>query len=504
MRHEALTLEEAATLQVDDIDAILAERELREYVRFMWPVLETRDFVPNWHIDAKCDHLEAVSRGEIRRLIISEPPRHMKSLTVSVCWPSWTWIQDPDPDNEGHGLPIRPGTWLGPGVSFMYSSYAASLSIRDSVKCRRIIDSRRFRRHWGDRVQFTVDQNQKSRFQNTRGGERIATSVDGQLTGEGGDIIAVDDPHNVREAESAAVRESVLEWWDEAMQTRLNDPKRGAFVVIMQRVHERDLTGHILARNHGWDHLCLPARYEDDHPTPVRSSIGFVDPRSEGDLLWPARFGEDELAKLEAALGSYAAAGQLQQRPAPREGGLFKRHWFEIVKAAPANCEWVRHWDLAGTEKITGNDPDWTAGLKLGKAPDGRYYVADVRRERESPFEIEKLIRNTAQQDGYLCRISLPQDPGQAGKMQAQYMVGQLAGFIVKAAPESGSKDTRAAPVSAQAEAGNVKLVEGAWNDAFLEEVSMFPNGAFDDQVDALSGAFSQLVGAGYGMLDVL
>ena len=204
------------------------KRSLKEFTKRAWPTIEPgRDFYDNWHIDAVSEHLQAIVEGDIKRLIINIPPRHMKSISVAVVLPAWTWATQPD-------------------KKFLYASYAGSLSIRDSVKCRRLIDSKWYKEHFGDAFKLTSDQNQKQRFENNKTGQRIATSVDGALTGEGGDIIVIDDPHNVREAESSAVRESVLDWWDQAMQTRLNDPKTGAFVIIMQRVHENDLTGHIL------------------------------------------------------------------------------------------------------------------------------------------------------------------------------------------------------------------------------------------------------------------
>ena len=212
----------------------------------------------------------------------------MKSISVSVALPAWTWT-------------------LEPSKKFLFASYALSLSIRDSVKCRRLIESPWYKSYFGEMFELTSDQNQKQRFENDKTGIRLATSVDGALTGEGGDIILVDDPHNVREAESGTVREGVLDWWNQAMQTRLNDPKNGAFVIIMQRVHENDLTGHILANEYDeWEHLCLPARYEPNHPTPVKSSLGFVDPRKEeGELLWAERIDEKTITNLEVALGSY-------------------------------------------------------------------------------------------------------------------------------------------------------------------------------------------------------
>lgn len=470
-----------------EVQKALAERSLSDFIRLGWRYIDPQTFVSNWHIDAICEHLKAVSEGQSRRLLINIPPRHMKSLGVSVAWPAWTWAQE------------TRGPLIGPQVRWLFASYAQTLSIRDSVKCRRLIESPWFQEMWGSRFKLTSDQNTKIRFDNDAHGYRLATSVDGALTGEGGDVVVVDDPHNVREAESEAVRNSVLSWWDEAMSTRLNDPKTGAYVVIMQRVHEKDLSGHILARNNGWDHLCLPARYEPDHP-----HVYGGDPRSHpGQLLWPARVGETELSTLERSLGSYGSAGQLQQRPAPREGGLFKRHWFKIVRAAPANLTRVRAWDLAASEAKQGSDPAYTAGLKMGRAPDGTLYIEDVRRAQLSPGGVEAMILNTAREDGKACRISLPQDPGQAGKSQAQYFVKQLFGFNVRTSPETGDKLTRAEPVSAQAEAGNIHLVEGAWNDAFLDEVASFPNGTFKDQVDALSRAFMELGKRSRSLMDL-
>ena len=188
---------------------------MREFTKASWSSIEPGvEFQNNWHIDAISEHLQAVVDGDIKRLIINVPPRHMKSISVAVVLPAWTWTRQPE-------------------KKFLYASYASSLSIRDSVKCRRLLDSRWYKSHFGDSFQLTSDQNQKQRFENDKTGARIATSVDGALTGEGGDIIVVDDPHNVRESESATVRESVLDWWDQAMQTRLNDPKTGAFIIII-------------------------------------------------------------------------------------------------------------------------------------------------------------------------------------------------------------------------------------------------------------------------------
>src|SRR6266567_3010869 len=226
-----------------DIDRELAGRHLGEFIRQAWAVVEpATPFVPGWHIDAIVEHLEAVSYGQIRNLLINVPPRHMKSLLVSVFWPAWEWLRWPE------------RRWL-------YSSYAATLSIRDSVKCRRLLESPWYQERWGNVFALTSDQNTKGRFDNSRSGYRLATSVGGAATGEGGDRIVCDDPHNVQEAESDSIRKSTLDWWDVVMSTRVNDPKTAVKVVVMHRCHQQDLSGHLLEQG-DWEHLCLPAEYE--------------------------------------------------------------------------------------------------------------------------------------------------------------------------------------------------------------------------------------------------
>jgi len=207
-------------------------------------------------------------------------------------FPCWTWLLDPH-------------------KRFLFASYAASLSIRDSTKSRRLIQTQQYMqlmRQDNKEFALTGDQNAKQRYENTQGGYRIATSVGGALTGEGAEIIVADDIHNTLEAESETKRREATRWWDESMSTRLNNPDTGAFIVIMQRLHETDLAGHILEKEgNDWNHLCLPARYEKNHPHPLRSTLGFVDPRTEeGELLNPKRYSDAAVTSLEASLGVYA------------------------------------------------------------------------------------------------------------------------------------------------------------------------------------------------------
>jgi predicted phage terminase large subunit-like protein len=441
-----------------------AERSLSAFIAQAWHVVEpTSPFIPNWHIDAISEHLEAVTRGQIRNLLINMPPRHMKSLAVSVFWPCWEWI--PNPERR----------WL-------FASYAASLSIRDSVKCRRLMQSPWYQRNWGDRFKLTGDQNAKERYENDKTGYRIATSVGGTATGEGGDRIVIDDPHNVREAESETVRQSALDWFWESMSTRLNDPKTGARVVVMQRVHASDLSGSILEHG-GWDHLVLPAEYEGEKKT---TSIGWSDPRTEPlELLWPDRFGRPELDELKKSLGSYAAAGQLQQRPSPAEGGLFKRDWWKFYRQAPRKFdEVVQSWDCAFKDLDTS---DFVVGGVWGRIGADKYLL-DLVRDRMSVSATMTAVRSLSAKWPQ-ATAKLVEDKAN-GTAVIDLLKRDIAGLI-PVEPEGG-KVVRAQAVSPEVESGNVFLPDPSiapWVHDFIEECAAFPNGANDDQVDMMSQA---------------
>jgi predicted phage terminase large subunit-like protein len=305
--------------------------------------------------------------------------------------------------------------------------------------------------------------------------------------------VIIDDAISVENANSVVEREKVNLWFQESLPTRLNDPEKSAIVLVMQRVHEDDPTGMILSKGWGWDHLMIPMEYEPERAS--TTSIAWKDPRTTaGELFFPDRFPAPVVEEYRKTLGAFAYAGQMMQRPAPREGAMFKRAWFKPLKAAPAGCRWVRYWDLAATEAQFGSDPDYTVGLKLGRMQDGRFIIADVNRLRAEGTGVRRMIRETAKDDGRYCEIGLPQDPGQAGKIQAQDLAAMLAGYVVGVERETGDKITRAEPIAAQAEAGNVYYVEGDWNEAFFSEVTLFPGSKHKDQVDALSGAFSKIM----------
>lgn len=447
---------------------------LSGFIREAWHVLEpSQPYVHGWHIDVLCDHLEAVTDGLITRLLINIPPGTMKSLVASVFWPAWEW-----------------GPRGFPAMRYLTTSYAEKYVKRDSRRMRDLVASEWYRSLWPE---IELQRAGEMSFENTKRGVREGMPF-ASLTGGRGDRVVIDDPHSTETAESDAAREATTRIFRESVPTRLNNPATSAIVVIMQRLHEKDVSGVIGSLGLGYEHLMLPMEF--DPKRRCRTSIGFKDPRTqEGELLFPERFPREVVERDKKIMGAYAVAGQFQQRPAPREGGMFQRTDFEIVEAAPATSNKVRRWDFAATDpkKKGSGDPDWTVGLLLSEHR-GIYYVEDVVRDRKSPAGVETMLKNTASQDGKRIRIVIPQDPGAAGKSNVAHLVRMLVGYDVRSTPETGSKVERANPVSAQAEAGNIKLVRGPWNEAFLEEVSMFPSGAHDDQVDALSGAFAELV----------
>jgi len=450
------------------IEKEYCRRSLAGFAKLAWHVLEPATPLKwGWALDAICAHLEAVSRGDINRLLMNVPPGMMKSLLANVIWPAWEW-----------------GPMGRPDLRHIATAHKQDLAVRDAMKCRRLIQSEWYQARWP--IALTSDQNAKTKFENSKTG-LIEAMAFASMTGSRGDRVKLDDPLSADDANSDAALLAAERTFTEALPTRVNNDK-SAIVVIMQRLHDRDTSGLILDRALGYTHLCLPMRFE-----PARRCVTpfYADPRTdEGELLFPERFPETQVSQLEKVMGSYASAGQLQQRPTPRGGGMFKRAWFPIVEAAPANCRWVRGWDLAATASAQAA---WTAGVKIGRADDGRFYIGHVTRIQGGAADVERLIVNTATQDGRDVKGSIPQDPGQAGKAQAQYLIRQLAGFAYTASPETGDKETRALPLAAQSEAGNVLIVNGDWNRDFLDELESFPMGKFKDQVDAATRAFDML-----------
>lgn len=480
-----------------DLEYSLAERcedSLHLFTRQAWEHLDPVEFVDGRHLAIQAEYLEAFIAGEIPRLLLNVPPGHMKSLSVSVLLNAWAWTKR-----------------QRAGLRFMATSYRGELALRDASKTRDLIRSDWFQERWGTAIGALRDTNLeikrgadvKSRFQNEFGGYRYSTSVSG-IMGEGGDFVILDDPHNVEQAESDENRDDVVRRIRMALPTRVRSINGGA-CVMMQRLHSKDYAGEMLADQADLVHLCLPARYEKKHPhvsVPITlKKSGRKMPgdfrTTEGQLLWPELFSEHRLGSLELELGAYAKAGQLQQRPVPRGGGMYKLAWFgnKFIDASevPKGGAVCRGWDLAGTAENAKNAGDYTAGVKVRRVGT-RTFVEDCVRFKGSPLTVETRMKATADQDGRQVIVDFPQDPGQAGKSQAENLAGMFPRNRVYYSPETGSKETRQDAPAAQAEAGNVYIVRGSWNREWLEEMTHFPNGEYDDQADGFARAYHRTV----------
>jgi predicted phage terminase large subunit-like protein len=414
-------------------------------------------YLDNWHIRLVCEHLEACARGEITRLVINVPPRHMKSICVSVAWPAWLMGHDPT-------------------ARVMAASYSRALSVKHAQDCRLVVGAPWYRRIFPG-VRLAADQNEKHKFVTTARGHRIATSVGGSATGEGADVLIVDDPHNPRQAASERQRAAALDWFDQTFSSRLNDKRRGVIVVVMQRLHEADLTGHLLAKG-GWRHLCLPAEAER---RTVIDYGGTRVVRRAGELLHPAREGRAEIARAKRELGAYGFAAQYQQRPAPAGGGIVKLEWFRRYRTAPANPRRIiQSWDTAHKASAL-NDP---AVCGTWAETDTGYYLLDVMRRRMEYPALRRCATGLAEK--WSPDAILIEDKS-SGQSLIQDLRAETALPVIAVRPES-DKLTRMSSVSPAIEAGRVFLPgHAAWLPDYEAEMTSFPNTVHDDQVDMTS-----------------
>ena len=468
-------LDHEAIAELIALEGELCKRSLYEYLRAMWPVIEpSTPFVDGFHLGAICDHEAAVFRGDIKKLIINVCPRSGKSICTSVALPTWGWTRAPE-------------------TRFLFSSYSSDLSLEFATSARRVLESTWYQTRWD--VQLSTDQNNKAFYANTASGYRISTSVGGSATGKGGDILIVDDPHNLKTIHSDAIRTEDIRWFFKVWCSRINNKKFDRQIVIMQRGHEDDLTSALLEQG-DWTVLRLPTEYQ---PTQWTSPLGWSDPRTEeGALLNPDRIGPDENTTIKAELGSVDYSCQHSQNPLPEKGGMFERSWFEIVREPPTEVvSRVRFWDAAGSE--TERSP-YTAGVLLSESRSGIFYIEDVQRDRLVAAKVDALMLLTAQLDGPGVEIAEEQEPGSAGKAVIAAHRLLLAGYSYTGITATGDKVTRWKPLASQARPlsegelyGRVKLVVGAWNKTFLDEVVANRRSRYKDQLDAAAGALYQL-----------
>jgi predicted phage terminase large subunit-like protein len=441
---------------------LLLERDFGGFVRASWPILEpSAPLSENWHIDLIAEYLTLVRRREIRRLIINIPPRMMKSLSCTVMFPAWVWTTEPH-------------------TRFICSSYADSLSIKHSLDRRTLIGSPWYQALWGDLVKFAEDQNAKSEFQNAARGVMIATSTGGSITGKGADFIVVDDPHNPLQALSDAERLTALRHFDYALSTRLDNPTRGAIVVVMQRLNEGDLTGHLLAQQ-GWEHLSIPAEAERDEVWKFPISKR-VHERKAGESIWPERFPQVELENFKVRLGSYGFAGQFQQRPSPEEGGILKRGWWKRYDTPPDRLDqMIQSWDFTFKDS---KGSDYVVGQVWGRVGANKYLLDQVRGKLSFTGSIAAMRSLSKRWPAATAKIVEDKANGPA---IIDALRNELSG-IVPMQPQ-GSKLARAQAGAPEVEAGNYWIPQTQWGEEFIEECAIFPQGHHDDQVDGWSQA---------------
>jgi predicted phage terminase large subunit-like protein len=468
---------------------------LHRFVHDAWHVLDPYNpLVDNWHIGAICEHLTACTYGQIRKLVINIPPGFAKSKLACVYWPMWEWT-------------------FQPHIRWLFSSYNAEFATRDSLYCRDLIQSEWYKEQYGSVFALKGDQNLKTFFQNNQTGYRICFGA-GSGTGARGDRVVVDDPHNIDKAESEADRTKINQWWTGTMSTRGNDPKTVVHVVIMQRLAEDDLSGHVLAEQLGYEHLCLPMHYSAEHslanipsrPTP----LNFTDPRApenggagEGALLFPERYPEPIVNAMSKTLKGYSVAGQFEQNPTPR-GGIFfqidriKKITWDDFKQRNIIAR-VRYWDKAATE----GGGAWTVGALVAKELVGvvgnievcNYIIEDVVRERREMVGRERLIRKTADADAAkygegMVHTIVEREPGGSGKDIAKLSIHNLAGHAVSddRAGTDGDKETRAEPMRDLVKEDCFFILIADWTDTVLDKLRQFPKGG-KDETDAIGGA---------------
>lgn len=504
------------------------EGSFYEFVKAAWPHFDPADFVDNWHLEDICDHMQAVAEGYISRLLLNEPPRTGKTAILSICYCAWIWAQ-----------PERTAM-KGPQVSFFYASYAEKLALEHSIKCLRLIQSRWYQERWGHR--FKMIRESAGHIENDKGGYRMASSVDAKATGYGADVIIADDPHLVKEAESENIREDTVRWWSETMPSRMNNRQTGAMIVVMQRVHEGDLSGAILASGNEYVHFCVPMSYVpckhvnawvhvggdkytvktflgDDCDDISPEEVFWQDRRTEeGDLLWPARFPASEVFKLERELGPYAYAGQYQQEPAPRGGGIIRRDWWRrwtkevaeknggVPTKYPGFEFIVASLDTAYTEKEE-NDPSALSIWGMWRDPNGNpmIFLMYCWAERMKLHELVSRVGVDCKQFKVDRLLIEDKAAGHSVSQEIARLFGNISFGIELVDPRKGfmktpDKIARLQTIVHLFAEGLVFAPEKEWADEMINQCALVPRAVHDDLADTASQALNWLRRAGWAL----
>jgi len=449
---------------LNNSDLLAVEREfcsrsLRNFVKRAWPQIIPQELQYNWHIDAVCDHMQAVATGDITRLLINIPPGTSKSTLSGVMFPAWMW----GPNGR-------------PQYKYIGAAHEQNLAVRDNRMMRELILSEWYQALWP--IKLMGDQNEKLYFENKDRGFRQACAV-GSMTGRRGDCITWDDPLSPEKSHSETSRETALRVFKETLPTRLTEPSKSAIIVIMQRLHDDDPSGYIIAKNLGYDHLMIPMEYEPERKS--ISSIGWTDPRTvEGELLDPVRFSAEVIKRDKLAMGSYAWAGQMQQRPSPAGGGIVKIHWFQRYKEIPAIPDRIIiSWDTAAKEKEI-NDP--SVGT-VWAVYQNNYYLIDVVKGRWSYPTLKHNVIGLSNK--WTSHAVLIEDKSTGEALIPE--LKQSTSLPVIAIMPVGDKVTRMSAETSTIEAGRVFLPEEApWLLDYEQELVSFPEGK-RDQADSTS-----------------
>ena len=424
-----------------------------------------KEFLPNWHIELIAEGLQRCCAGKLRRLIINVPPRYLKSHLTSICFPAWLL---------GHQ----------PNAQIICVSYAQDLSNRLAADCRCVIASDWYQDLFPE-ARLAADRQSVHDFSTTQRGFRLATSVGGVLTGRGADFIIIDDPLKPDEALSETLRNSVNEWYDNSVLSRLNDKRTGCIILVMQRLHEDDLVGHVL--KHGdWDVLNFRAVAEENETHVVDTPYGrreFV--RQQGEALHSEREPLEILAGIREIMGEYNFAAQYQQAPAPAGGGLIKTQWFKIFRPEerPKEFELIfQSWDTANKSSELS---DYSVCTTWGVI-DKHLYLLEVLQRRLNYPDLRRTVKQQA--EIYRVKTILIEDKA-SGTQLIQDLIADRVHGVTRYQPKM-EKIMRMHSVTSTIENGFVHIPEHApWLAEYLHELAVFPRGRFDDQIDSTSQA---------------
>ncbi len=442
------------------LNSILRQDLSRFIHRSFQTVVPGEVYSDNWHIQAIAWRLEQCLRGDIRRLIITMPPRSLKSICTSVAFPAWALGHDP-------------------ALKIICASYSNELSVKHARDCRAVVESDWYKRAFRN-TRLDPRKNTELEFMTNRRGFRLGTSIGGTLTGKGGNLIIIDDPLKPGEAMSDNRRESVKQWFDGTLYSRLDNKSEDRIVLVMQRLHTDDLAGHLLEKS-GWDHLNLSAIAEERECIPIGDELIYI--REPGDLLHPDREDRRTLDVIKSTVGTYNFSSQYQQAPIPPEGNLIQWKWFKRYRELPARKDQgqiIQSWDTASKPGEKNDYSVCTTWLFLDKD----FYLIDVLRAHLNYPDLKRRVVSHAQM--FIADSVLIEDAASGIQLiQDLQANGELRPIAIL--PE-GDKETRAIGQSAKIEAGHVHLLEDAhWLPDFEREILQFPNGRYDDQVDSMS-----------------